>query len=67
MKPFNISRIHTTQGIFQLSGHHQGSDLHINKMAMMGTDGWIILDLQQTAVVNLIADLNDKLIEHLNL
>ncbi|MFT4929393.1 MAG: hypothetical protein ACI8WB_005526 [Phenylobacterium sp.] len=67
---FNITRIHTSQGIFSLSGHWQRDDgdnpLHISQLAMMGTDGWMPLDTKQPAVMAVLNSLMAQFVEHLD-
>jgi len=65
MTRFTISRINTTQGIFQICGASLGEKIIINKLLMMGTDGWFALDLQQDIVKTLIAEITPALLKHL--
>ena len=42
---FNISRLTTDKGIFQLNGYISGSELvTIEGLKVMGTDGWVELE-----------------------
>ena len=63
---FNISRIHTQQGIFQLSGKALEKQINIEKLFMMGSDGWFELDLSQEKVQLLLTLIKTELLVHLN-
>lgn len=63
---FEISRIHTPLGIFRVSGKvFDRNDLAISQLEIMGTDGWLFLDIQSKKVVNLIKQLEPHLLAHL--
>ena len=65
-KTFEISRIHTPFGIFKVSGEVSGqNDLAISQLEIMGTDGWLFLDIQSKKVDNLIKQLEPHLQAHL--
>ncbi|WP_138632672.1 hypothetical protein [Pseudoalteromonas phenolica] len=65
-KTFEISRIHTPLGIFRVSGGvSEQNDLTISQLKIMGTDGWLFLDIQSTKVTNLIKQLEPHLLAHL--
>ncbi|RTR32212.1 hypothetical protein [Shewanella atlantica] len=72
MTTFTISRLHTTQGIYRLSGEWTMSDssngslsngLNIHTIDVMGTDGW--LALKQESNTELIDKLRDEIVLHL--
>jgi len=63
---FEISRIHTPLGIFRVSGDvSDQNDLAISQLEIMGTDGWLSLDIQSKKVVNLMKQLKPHLLTHL--
>jgi len=65
-KKFEISRIHTPLGIFRVSGEVSDQNtLAISQLEIMGTDGWLFLDIQSKKVVNLIKQLEPHLQAHL--
>ncbi|RTR39484.1 hypothetical protein EKG38_06660 [Shewanella canadensis] len=72
MQRFSITRIHTTQGIFRISGEWaQACDdkdenrLRIVNLDMMSTDGWVELDIQQDKCRTLIDELKAQILQHL--
>ncbi|WDE09839.1 hypothetical protein [Thalassomonas haliotis] len=67
---FNISRIDTSLGIFRLTGHCCSkscapADLCVEKIEILGTDGWLVLALETDRVRDLIRDLAPELLAHL--
>ena len=73
MAAFEISRIHTHRGIFKVSGEWQsqgatGSPVleSVSQLEMMGTDGWVTLRLEDTAVKALLDELTPVLLFHLS-
>ncbi|TMO58004.1 hypothetical protein [Pseudoalteromonas phenolica] len=63
---FEISRIHTPLGIFRVSGDvSDQNSLAISQLEIMGTDGWLFLDIQSKKVVNLSKQLEPHLLAHL--
>lgn len=65
-KTFEISRIHTPLGIFRVSGEASDQNtLAISQLEIMGTDGWLFLDIQSAKVANLIKQLEPHLLAHL--
>lgn len=65
-KTFEIGRIHTPLGIFRVSGEvSDQNDLAISQLEIMGTDGWLFLDIQSKKVTNLIKQLEPHLRTHL--
>lgn len=66
MQPFDISRIHTSQGILQLSGYFSAIHLSTTTLLMMGTDGWFELDLQQDNVKTLVETVQQEIISYLH-
>jgi len=63
---FEISRIHTPLGIFRVSGEVSDKNaLAISQLEIMGTDGWLFLDIQSKKVANLIQQLEPHLLTHL--
>lgn len=68
MPTFNITRLHTKQGIFRLKGtqgYNQPEKITIKEIEILGTDGWVILDLNNKKVLNLITSLHNEIIQHL--
>ncbi|MBY8317885.1 hypothetical protein KW543_19195 [Vibrio fluvialis] len=69
MKTFEISRIHTSAGIFRLSGYVSISGdrvtLEYHAAEFMGTDGWCELDIESEHVRSILAAIQPELIEHL--
>lgn len=65
MHKFDISRLHTSQGIFQLHGYFSASDINVEKLSMMGSDGWFELNLEKDNVKALILTLKKEFISHL--
>lgn len=70
MTEFTISRLHTEQGIFRLSGLWQAAsqatpELTVTRIEIMSTDGWALLDQDNDKVRELIADLQPVLHDHL--
>ncbi|TMP83123.1 hypothetical protein CWB73_02680 [Pseudoalteromonas phenolica] len=65
-KTFEISRIHTPLGIFRVSGEVSDQNtMAISQLEIMGTDGWLFLDIQSAKVANLIKQLEPYLLAHL--
>jgi len=63
---FEISRIHTPLGIFRVSGEVSDQNtMAISQLEIMGTDGWLFLDIQSAKVANLIKQLEPHLLTHL--
>lgn len=63
---FEISRIHTPLGIFRVSGEVSDQNtMAISQLEIMGTDGWLFLDIQSAKVANLIKQLEPHLLAHL--
>ena len=61
-----ISRIHTPLGIFRVSGEVSDQNtMAISQLEIMGTDGWLFLDIQSAKVANLIKQLEPHLLTHL--
>lgn len=73
MRPFTITRIHTTHGVFRLKGQiiehdvpsSQSSRLQIDCLDILGTDGWIILKINDPATETLILSIQDACLQHL--
>ncbi|MCJ8303745.1 hypothetical protein [Shewanella sp.] len=64
MTTFHISRIHTSRGIFRLSGHW-AQTLEISAIEFMGTDGWVALNLSDENSRKLMANLEQEILTHL--
>ncbi|WP_041419933.1 hypothetical protein [Shewanella violacea] len=64
MTAFHISRIHTSKGIFRLSGH-EAQTLEISAIEFMGTDGWVALNLNDENSRQLIISLEQEFLIHL--
>ncbi|AQS36783.1 hypothetical protein Sps_01618 [Shewanella psychrophila] len=65
MTAFHITRIHTSRGIFRLSGELTDT-LEISVIEFMGTDGWVPLNLSDVNSHQLIASLKQEILTHLN-
>lgn len=74
MKPFHITRIHLNQGIFKITGEWLGihdssaislQSLTLSKLEMMGSDGWLALDLSQEIVCKLMGEIKPQVLTHL--
>ncbi|QFU22323.1 hypothetical protein FM038_009235 [Shewanella eurypsychrophilus] len=65
MTTFHITRIHTSRGIFRLSGNWTET-LEISAIEFMGTDGWVALNLADVNSHQLIASLEQEVLTHLN-
>ena len=73
MTPFSISRLHTQQGIFRLTGHYccdvpvnpESLNIEVETIDLMGTDGWVSLDLSATMTQQLLQQLEPELVNHL--
>ncbi|WP_299004142.1 hypothetical protein [uncultured Shewanella sp.] len=69
MPAFNITRIHTPNGIFKLTGKtvtDTGSTkLQIDTLDILGTDGWITLDIKARHTQRLIHLIEADCIEHI--
>ena len=62
---FEISRIHTPLGIFRVSGEVSDQNtMAISQLEIMGTDGWLFLDIQSAKVANLIKQLEPRELAH---
>jgi hypothetical protein len=69
MSSFNITRLHTEQGIFRLKGMQdddQPLKITVLEIEMLGTDGWIMLDINNSKVLNFIDCLHDDIAQHLS-
>ncbi len=67
---FNISRINTDFGIFRVSGYwcFKNPDLEnikVKSIEIMGTDGWVLLNITSETNVQLINNLMPLLLAHL--
>lgn len=65
MADFTISRIETSKGIYRLSGSWNSNNFTISQIEGMGTDGWVPLDLTNTALQDLLQHLAPEFIAHL--
>ncbi|WP_298768824.1 hypothetical protein [uncultured Shewanella sp.] len=69
MPAFNITRIHTPKGIFKLTGKtvaDTGSTkLQVDTLDILGTDGWITLDIYACHTQTLIHLIEDDCLQHL--
>ncbi len=69
---FTITRLNTSQGIIKATGEWNSDSLTMteNKLLIftldiMGTDGWVALDLKLPNTCALIEKLNVQIVEHL--
>ena len=68
MPTFNITRLHTKLGIFRLKGIQGSVQLEritITEIEILGSDGWVILDLNNNKIINLITGLHNEIMLHL--
>lgn len=66
MQKFSISRLNTSIGIIKLEGEiRQGQIIAINQFSIMGTDGWLELDVAHQHTQELIQGLQDEVALHL--
>ncbi|WP_299495060.1 hypothetical protein [uncultured Shewanella sp.] len=73
MPRFNITRIHTPNGIFRLTGHivqsalptSNSPALHIKHLDILGTDGWIALNIATQQTQALIHLIEEECIQHI--
>ncbi len=69
MTTFNISRIHTSAGIFRLSGTltllENNAMLNYHAAEFMSTDGWCQLDLTRSQTQQILERIKPAIIEHL--
>ena len=66
---FIITRLHTGRGIFRAEGDWNPSRqelVHLASLQMMGSDGWVALDLSDARVVALARELTPELLRHLS-
>ncbi|WP_345888822.1 hypothetical protein [Shewanella algae] len=65
--PFDISRIHTPQGIFRLKGEQQASPpkLVCRQLEILGSDGWLELRVEDNRTQVLLDALFEPVREHL--
>ena len=68
MPDFTISRLETENGTFRLNGE-VGNGGHgnftLSCVEMLGTDGWVELNMQDDNVVSLITQISADIIKHL--
>ena len=69
---FFITRLNTTQGIIKATGEWTPASLTMTKnklliltLDIMGTDGWVTLDLTQSKTKVLLGKLSDEVLLHL--
>lgn len=69
---FTITRLNTTQGIIKATGEWTPASLTMTEnelliltLDIMGTDGWVALDLTQSTTKLLLDELNDEVLLHL--
>ncbi len=66
MASFNINRLDTCAGIVKLSGDLElTGNININQLSIMGTDGWLALDIDHQHSQNLIKQIRAQIITHL--
>ncbi|WCE30926.1 hypothetical protein [Vibrio sp. SCSIO 43137] len=66
MKQFTISRIHTSKGIFRLSGMvSEHVSICYSSAEYMGTDGWVELDLEFTQAKKILAEIEQEVVSHI--
>ncbi|MCG9728439.1 hypothetical protein L1D44_01010 [Shewanella sp. Isolate13] len=66
MQKFSISRLNTSIGIIKLEGEIcQGQIIAISQFSIMGTDGWLELDMAHQHTQTLIQRLQAEVVLHL--
>ncbi|WP_434341080.1 hypothetical protein [Motilimonas cestriensis] len=73
MVQFSISRLHTSQGIFRLTGYHSCHDpvnpesvqIEVESIDVMGTDGWVALDIKASKTQQLLQQIDPEIVSHL--
>jgi len=69
---FSISRLNTHLGIIKVTGVWEPTplgivqaELQILTLDIMGTDGWVALDITRPKTLTLIDKLNSEILQHL--
>jgi hypothetical protein len=69
MKAFSISRLQTSLGIFRLEGKYEGAHsqqrVQLSRIEVMGTDGWVELDINFNSTQKLVIAINNEVVSHL--
>ncbi|KZN45850.1 hypothetical protein [Pseudoalteromonas luteoviolacea] len=69
MKQFHITRLQTSIGTLRLTGELGNPQLrdsiNYHKVEMMGTDGWLELDLSSNSVKNALTQIQHMVLDHL--
>lgn len=69
MQTFNITRLNTSHGIVKMHGkqvlHETGTRLMIEQFALMGTDGWVLMDINSANTMQLLAQIELEVLAHL--
>ncbi|MCE2596464.1 hypothetical protein K6Y31_16835 [Motilimonas cestriensis] len=73
MAQFSISRLHTSQGIFRLTGDQGCNDpvnpesvrIEVETIDVMGTDGWVALDVKASKTQQLLLQIDPEIVSHL--
>ena len=65
MKRFDISRINTELGIYRFSGGWCDNKFEVDSIEVMGTDGWVSLDITNQKVIKIVKELEPVLLDHL--
>ncbi|KZN48441.1 hypothetical protein N476_21455 [Pseudoalteromonas luteoviolacea H33] len=62
---FSISRFESTLGIFKVLGNCQpAGKIEVLRLEVMGTDGWILMDMHQAMTQKIINQLITELRNH---
>ncbi len=69
-KNFTIPRLTTDRGTFRIAGSWCGArsapvEVQVDSIEIMGTDGWVELDLKNENVIALIRELAPSVQDHL--
>ncbi|MEM9602708.1 MAG: hypothetical protein AAGA11_07580 [Pseudomonadota bacterium] len=57
MSPFRLHRFEADQGTFAVAGRHTATALEVSEIALLSTDGWVQLDLDNPRVKALLDSL----------
>lgn len=71
MQAFNITRLNTAQGIVKMHGKQVRDDagirLIIEQFSLMGTDGWVLMEINSVNTMQLLAQIELEVLAHLTL
>ena len=68
MTDFTISRLESQRGIFRLNGvitNKLNEEFTLSRIEILGTDGWVELNMQDDNVVSLMTQISADISKHL--